>query len=228
MDIQLNYVERGQGKPLVLLHGNGEDSAYFSQQMDCFSATRRVIAVDTQGHGKSPRGTAPFTIRQFAKDLAEFLDGMDLPQTDLLGFSDGGNIALIFALEYPERVDRLILNGANLDASGVKRHVQLPIALGYRVAKAFSKKNPEVLRHAELLGLMVNDPNIPVEKLETVTAPTLVIAGTKDMIREAHTRLIAARIPGARMVLIPGDHFVAAKNPSAFNAAVAEFLNEAP
>lgn len=226
MDIQLHYTETGTGEPLVLLHGNGEDGSYFVHQMAFFSKRYRVIAVDTRGHGKSPRGDAPFTIRQFAEDLNEFLDALSLQQVDLLGFSDGANIALIFAIRHPERVKRLILNGANLDPAGVKPTVQIPIELGCRIAGLFAKKSADAKRNAELLGLMVHDPMIPAEELKKVSVPTLVIAGTKDMIREAHTRTIAEALPDARLVLLPGDHFIANKNPDAFNRAVEDFLNE--
>ena len=75
-----------------------------------------------------------------------------------------------------------------------------------------------------MLGLMVNDPEIDPEALCAVKNKTLVIAGTRDMIRERHTRLIAEKIPGAQLALLPGSHFVAAENPEAFNRAVAEFL----
>ena len=61
MDIRLAYTERGEGFPLLLLHGNGESSAYFQGQMEPFTAVRRVIAVDTRGHGVSSRGEMPFT-----------------------------------------------------------------------------------------------------------------------------------------------------------------------
>ena len=142
MDIQRNYLERGTGAPLLLLHGNGECLDYFRSQIDFFSSRYRVIALDTRGHGASPRGQAPFTIAQFAEDLLEFMDGMRLSKAHILGFSDGGNIALTFALKHPERVDKLILNGANLDPSGVKRRVQLPIELGYALARRFSGRSP--------------------------------------------------------------------------------------
>ena len=226
MDIQLHHTETGTGEPLVLLHGNGEDSSYFVHQVEFFSPRRRVLAVDTRGHGKSPRGDAPFTIRQFAEDLLAFLDERGIGQTDLLGFSDGANIALIFALRYPERVKRLILNGANLDPAGVKRSVQIPIELGYRLAHLFAKKSADAKQHAELLGLMVNDPMIPAEELGKVHMPTLVIAGTKDMIKEKHTRTIADALPNAKLVFVPGDHFIAHNNPEEFNRAVEKFLAE--
>lgn len=226
MDIQLHYEEKGAGEPLILLHGNGESGEYFAHQMEYFSGAYRVIAVDTRGHGKSPRGNAPFTIRQFAEDLREFLNGMKIEKANFLGFSDGGNIALIFALKYPERVKKLILNGANLDAGGVKRSVQVPIEMGYRIAAFFAEKSADAKRNAEMLGLMVNDPNICPNELERLHVRTLVIAGTRDMIKAAHTRLIYESLPDARLSLIEGDHFIAAKNPQAFNRAVTQFLKE--
>lgn len=227
MDIALYYTERGEGDPLVLLHGNGESHHYFAKQMEFFSATRRVIAVDTRGHGASPRGTAPFTIDQFALDLREFLDKLGLERVDLLGFSDGGNIALTFALAHPERLRRLVLNGANLNTVGVKRSTQLPIELGYRMARLAAKRDSRAVRNMEMLGLMVDQPNIDPSSLRTLEVPTLVIAGTRDLIRAAHTRLIAESLPNGELVLIPGNHFIAAKNPEPFNAAVDEFLRRA-
>lgn len=227
MDIELHCEETGGGEPLVLLHGNGEDGTYFAHQIAHFSQRFRVLALDTRGHGKSPRGEAPFTIRQFARDLLAFLDARGIERAHLLGFSDGGNIALVFALAHPERVGKLVLNGANLNARGVKRSVQVPIELGYRMARLFAGLSAKARANAEMLGLMVNDPNVAPEELAALTAPTLVIAGENDMIREDHTRLIAERIPNARLAFVPGDHFVAAKNPAAFNREVERFLLEA-
>ena len=224
MDIELFYTKTGSGPTLLLLHGNGEDSTYFVHQVEEFSRDFTVYAIDTRGHGKSPRGAAPFTISQFADDLLAFMDQQGLPQADILGFSDGGNIALTFALWHPDRVRRLILNGANLDPKGVKPLVQLPIVLGYHLASL--SKSPKARAHAELLGLMVNEPHIDPAELKKLAMPVLVIAGTKDMIQERHTRLIANRIPGARLALIPGDHFIASKAPTTFNRAVRQFLEE--
>ena len=224
MDIKHFYKESGHGEPMILLHGNGENSDYFQGQIDVFARWYHVYAIDTRGHGKTPRGDRPFTIRQFADDLLCFMDEHHIEKAHILGFSDGGNIALIFAIRCPDRVDQLILNGANLDAGGVKRSVQLPIEIGYRIAKLFSGRSASARLHAEMLGLMVNDPDIRPEELQKIRARTLVIAGTKDMIREAHTRLIADSIPDSRLVLIEGSHFIAGKKPGEFNRAVLDFL----
>ena len=221
-----HFVRRGDGPPLLLLHGNGEDGGYFVRQTEYFSRHYTVYALDTRGHGRSPRGAGPFTMARFAQDLLDFMDEQKLERAHLLGFSDGGNIALTFALLHPERVDRLVLNGANLDPGGVKPVIQIPIVLGYRLASLFAGRSPEARLHAEILGLMVNEPRIPPEALKELRLPVLVIAGTRDMIREAHTRMIAGALPDSRLVLIPGDHFIAARNPEAFNQAVEAFLNE--
>lgn len=223
-DISLCYTMQGAGPPLLLLHGNGEDGNYFVHQTDFFSRRYTVYAIDTRGHGRTPRGTAPFTIDQFAEDLLDFMDERDIAQARILGFSDGANIALRFALANPERVRRLVLNGGNLDPSGVKPSVQIPIILGYGLASLFARWDPKARRNAELLGLMVHHPHIAPAALEDLYVPTLVIVGTKDMIRDSHTVLIANSLPNSQLEIIAGDHFIAAKNPKAFNRAVAKFL----
>ena len=224
MDINHYYIEKGTGFPLILLHGNGEDCSYFVHQMEPFAKHFRVIAIDTRGHGQTPRGEASFSIRQFAEDLLDFMNLHQIEKAHILGFSDGGNIATVFALMHPERVEKLILNGANLNASGVKRKVQIPIEIGYRIAKLFATKSPAARKNAEMLGLMVNDPNVKAEELSCIQNPTLVIAGEKDMIKDSHTRLIAKSIPGAMLSIIPGNHFIANKNPDTFNEVVLRFL----
>ncbi len=226
MDIQLHCIEQGQGQPLILLHGNGEEHSYFEHQIGHFSKEYRVIAIDTRGHGQSPRGEKPFTIKQFAEDLHDFMDEKGISKANILGFSDGGNIALTFALKYPERIEKLILNGANLFPSGVKPLYQWPIEIGYRIAKMFAKKSEEAKKNAEMLGLMVNEPHIDPSQLAQLKMPVLVVAGTKDMIKDKHTRLIYKSLPNARLTILEGDHFVANKNYEAFNSAVAAFLKE--
>ena len=224
MDIKHHYIEKGEGFPLIMLHGNGEDCSYFEHQMEPFAQHFRVIAIDTRGHGQTPRGNVPFTIRQFAQDLLEFMDDHDIKKAHILGFSDGGNIAMVFALAHPEHVEKLILNGANLNAKGVKPSVQIPIEIGYRIARMFANKSPEARKNTELLGLMVNDPNVNPAELSQIQCPTLVIVGNKDMIKDKHTRLIADSIPGSKLSIIPGNHFIANKNPDTFNHKVLEFL----
>lgn len=222
MDIKLYFAEKGCGEPLILLHGNGEDGTYFKNQIEYFSKSYRVIAIDTRGHGKSPRGTAPFNLSQFADDLYDFMNEENIDSANLLGFSDGGNIAIIFALRYPERVKKLILNGANLYTGGVKATVQIPVVIGYKIASFF--KSEKAKRKSEILRLMVSDIGVKAEELSKIKIQTLVIVGKNDMIKESHTRLIFEALPNAQLAIIEGDHFIAAKNPDMFNKKVNEFL----
>ena len=224
MDITLHYQEKGNKEPFILLHGNGEDGSYFKNQIDYFSDRYRVIALDTRGHGKSPRGTQPFTIEQFSHDLYDFMTGFDISNAIILGFSDGANIAMKFAMNYPSKVKALILNGGNLNPKGVKRTTQIPIEIGYKIAKRFASKSPDAKRNAEMLRLMVSEPNIELNELSKITAPTLVICGRNDMIKESHTKKIAENIPHAKLSIIHGNHFIANKRYITFNKTVEDFL----
>jgi pimeloyl-ACP methyl ester carboxylesterase len=224
LDIKLNFIEKGEGKPLLLLHGNGEDNSYFKYQIDEFAEHFHTLALDTRGHGKSPRGSAPFTIEQFAEDLRCFMDDMGIEKAHILGFSDGGNIAMVFACRYPERVDRLILNGANFSTKGLKKSFQIPVDIGAFVLGRLSKKIPALRKKAELLGLMAVDPIESPKELKCIRAKTLVVAGTADLIKASHTRELASYIPDSELCFIKGPHAVARLNPREYNRRVLEFL----
>ena len=104
MDVRLHCAEAGAGEALILLHGNGEDSTYFVHQIPFLAKHFRVLAVDSRGHGRSPRGEGALSIEGFADDLTDFMDERGIAQAHLLGFSDGANVAMAFALRRPDRV----------------------------------------------------------------------------------------------------------------------------
>ena len=129
-----------------------------------------------------------------------------------------------FAMNYPDKVKALILNGGNLNPKGVKRTTQIPIELGYKIASRFALKSPGAKKSAEMLGLMVNEPNIERTELSKITVPTLVICGRSDMIKKSHTKEIAENIPNAKLSIIKGNHFIANKRYLTFNKEVESFL----
>lgn len=224
MNFSLNFTEKGYGAPLILLHGNGESSGYFVNQIDRFANEYRVIAVDTRGHGASPRGNKPFTLETFADDLKNLLDSLNIEKANILGFSDGGNIAVIFALKYPERVASLVLNGANLFPSGLKSSFLIPVKVLFAVFSLLSHFSRRAKRRSELLYLMAKQPNIQPERLSGIKCPVLVIAGTQDVIKEKHTKLIAASLPDSSLCFLKGGHSIAKTNSVEFNSAVEKFL----
>ena len=182
--------------------------------------------MDTRGHGRSPRGGAPFTLLQFADDLAAFMDALGLARAHLLGFSDGANIAMLFALKNPARVGKLVLNGGNLRPSGVRPAMQLPIVLGYGLCAVLSKFDRRAVPKRELLGLMVKGAEAPA-----VRPRGALHARARRRRRSRHDPPQPHRAnrprPAKRRAGPPaGDHFVARGNPEAFNRAVLEFLLE--
>lgn len=224
MKIDLHYEVKGDGEPLIFLHGNGENHEYFKAQIRFFSKYYRTYAIDTRGHGLSPRGEAPFTIEQFADDLQRFMSIHDIKKANIVGFSDGGNIAMVFASKYPDLVNKLVLNGANMYPKGMKLIVWLPIVLGYHITSLLSKCSVTARKNSEMLGLMVNHPNLTKRDLRKINSPTLVIAGKNDMIRQEHTEFIQSCIRDSKLVILDGDHFIANKRPEEFNRVVYEFL----
>lgn len=216
----------GSGEPLILLHGNGEDHTIFDNVAKHFAKQYHVIAIDTRGHGKSPLGDEPFSLYQFAEDLNEFMNEQKIEKANILGFSDGGNIALIFASEYPEKVIKLIANGANTKPSGIKPLVHLAMLFRYMlysVAAAFSGKF-EIKK--ALYYIMLHEPHITKEELEQITAPTLVLVGTEDLIRESESKYIKKSIPNSEIVFVLGNHFIVKNNTKDYIFAVEKFLDK--
>lgn len=221
MDISLYFERCGSGEPLILLHGNGEDHTIFDGILPYLKTHFTVYALDTRGHGKSPVGTAPFTLAQFAKDLKAFMDKHGIARAHLLGFSDGANIAMLFSQDCPERLLSLVLNSGNLEPSGLV--LWLTEEFKTRLNEIKNSTSPQECHEAALLRLMLEEPHIDPASLHAIRVPTLVIAGDDDLIPPAHTRLIAQSIPGAKLVFLHGTHGVVQESPEAFSAALGSF-----
>ncbi|MBS5703492.1 MAG: alpha/beta hydrolase [Butyricicoccus pullicaecorum] len=227
-DAKIAYYTWGSGEPLVLLHGNGEDSRYFRGQIPVFARRFRVIAVDSRGHGRSGHGACGLHFAQMADDLKTVFDALGLQRAHILGFSDGGNLAITFALRYPQQVDKLVLNGANLHMlTGVKPAIQLPLYPVVGMLSMLSPLSARLARKRDVLGLMARDYGVDWDDLRKIPARTLVLVGENDMIFDRHSWRIALCLPHGRLYRIPGgDHFCAAKLPAQFNLAVLRFLME--
>lgn len=224
-DARIAYYEFGQGEPLVLLHGNGEGSEYFAKCIPYLSRFYRVIAVDSRGHGKSERGVGKLNFDRMAEDLKLVLDGLGLDKAHVLGFSDGGNLAIKFALLYPQYVDKLILNGANVSMlRGVVPWVQLPVYPAVGVLTALSPLGPEWKNKRDVLALMAHSYGVRLRDLQLIDQQTLVIVGDHDMILASHTRAMMRELPRAQLAVLQGSHFIAAESPARFSLNCLRFL----
>ena len=222
----IHYELWGSGQPLLLLHGNGEDSTYFAGQIKEFSKRYMVIAVDSRAHGLSQGGQQKLSLKQMAEDVLCIMEALSLQKAHILGFSDGGNIALYFALKYPDKVSSLILDGANLFPCGLKLSANIAICSSYIWQVVFGIFSKKSRKKKNITALMIGSPDIKPEQLKGITVPTLLIAGENDMVKHSHTQLIQDSLVASKLVIIPGaDHFAAQKKPHEFNKAVQNFLS---
>lgn len=211
-------------KAVVLLHGNGEDYRCFDRQFEPFSEKYLVVAIDSRGHGSSGMGE-PFSLRAMADDVKAALDALHIEKASVIGFSDGGNVALYFALRYPSRLEKLVVAGANLSPEGIEAKVRRRDRVTWSLLRFLGRFSGGLRHKARVYGLMVLEPDIDPWELEAIDAQTLVLAGARDMILEEHTRLIAKSIPGAHLRIIPAcDHFIFRNQPEWVNTTILKFL----
>lgn len=143
------------------------------------------------GHGQSDE-VDELHYADMASDLLAFLEELDLRDVVLCGYSDGGIVALLAAGQ-TERIGDLIVCGANTHPKGLKRAAYLDIQREHR-------QMPSIYT-----AVMLREPHIPASDLRAIHAHTLVVAGSRDIIRESDTRYIAGAIPGAELLILPGE-----------------------
>jgi len=212
---------------LLLLHGNGEDLHIFHPQTLYFSQFFRTIAVDTRGHGRSTRGTAPFNFYTFAADLLTVLDALQIDKAHIAGFSDGAITALHTALIAPERISSMVLLGVNCNTQGLRWIPRLQIRLTYVWLSVSSLFSATMRRRKEIWGLMVRQPNLTIAEISRINVPTLVVTGEKDMVSQRQNDEISRAIPSSKRIIIPGgDHFWWLKQPEVLNHVVMGFLQK--
>ena len=230
------FAQFGQGAPVLLLHGGLGSSNYFGHQIPELAKHFSVIAMDTRGHGRSPVTSGAFGYRLFADDVAELLDLMQIPKAALVGWSDGAITGLQLAMTRPERVSRLFAFGANTTPDGLAPNgARSPVFVRYaqRCKAEYAQLSPHPEKWPQLVdGLRVmwrTQPAFSKEKLASIKAPTAVADGEHDeIIRRAHTEMMARQIPGARLVLLAKvSHFAMLQNPPQFTAALLDFLKDA-
>jgi pimeloyl-ACP methyl ester carboxylesterase len=225
--IKLYYETYGQGEPLLLLHGNGQSISAFSGQIPELAKHYQVIAVDTRAQGQSTNGQQTLTYDLFAEDMSALLKALNIPAANVVGWSDGGNTGLSLALHHPQQVKKLVTMGANLwaDTLAVTPATLKEVRQGKLLTTALYPFNKQARKVRPLMVLLLDYPRMKATDLAGIQAPTLVLAGEKDVIQPAHTRLIASSLPHGQARIFPGlTHYAPHEDPAAFNAAVLAFL----
>lgn len=221
------YEVSGNGFPLFLLHGNGGSGRYFDQQIPEFSQSFKVFTIDSRGHGHSTNQAKQLSFSQMADDLYLIMVHEGIHHADILGFSDGANLAMVFTKRYPTFVHRLVLNAGNTTVDGVFFPIQLLTWLEYFLLKCGSLFSKRAQHQASIVRLMLTDIGVTKEDLHQIKAKTLVIVGKYDLIKQSHSIYLAKEIPDAVFVLIPKQgHSFAKKVPRIFNEEILAFLKE--
>ena len=234
--VKIYYEVYGEGEPLLLLHGNGGSMAVFSYQIPEFAKHFKVIAVDSRAQGRSTDSSADITYALMASDMSVLITQLHLGAVNVVGWSDGGNVALELALAHPEQVKKLVTLGANYTHVDYEAppdnavvHPDDPRVLSKEAAyAAAAKSNPPeaspVVRK-KLDDLMGKYPNLTLAQLQTIKTPTLVAAGDHDAIKLEHTVEIFRALPHAQLWIVPGaTHFVLLEQPELANRVIIAFL----
>ena len=191
--IHLFYEKCGEGSPLILLHGNGESHRIFDRAIPILSRHFTVYALDTRGHGESDP-VSEFHYSDMAEDVKCFIEALSLKKPILYGFSDGGIVGLLVASNYPGLLSKLIVSGANTVPEGLRCGWLRLFRLAYRITR-----DPKI-------GMMLTEPNISKEDLSRIEIPSVILAGSRDLIQEEHTRSIAEAIRNSSLFVLKGEN----------------------
>ncbi|HET9216030.1 MAG TPA: alpha/beta fold hydrolase [Terriglobia bacterium] len=248
----LNYIERGQGPALVLMHAFPLDSSMWRPQLDFFATRYRVITPDIIGFGGS-QPARPWTMQQMGDEVVALLDELNIERCSLAGLSMGGYVSLPFTFAHPNRVQRLVLAHtrarADIDTERAARNAMieelkkngvgsLPDKMLPRLLGAAASESVRNVVRASILKTTaeanihavtaMRDRDDQTTGLGRLDCPTLVIAGSGDAILKVEDcQAMAQAIPGAEFVVIPNTgHLSNLEDPTAFNRAVDNFLRQ--
>ena len=214
-NITLHYAVAGEGMPIVLVHGNGEDHHLFDTEIrQLVDAGYKVYAPDSRGHGaNAPLSEYHYT--DMAEDMFCFIKTLGLDKPALYGHSDGGIIGLMLEISHPGTLGVLAISGTNMSPEG----------LDPSFIEEFTAKNQE--DPDPLVTLMLTEPHIDPDSLKNIAIPVLVTAGEKDLILRSETELIAKKLPNPTMVIVQGqDHGSYIANSEIMGEMLIDFLDK--
>jgi pimeloyl-ACP methyl ester carboxylesterase len=219
---KMYYAVRGSGPTLVFLHGGGDSGEHsFVRQLDVFSEHHHIVAPDQVGQGRTPGVPGPLSYTAMMEDTAELLKRLKLRQVDVVGFSDGGILALMLAVRHPEMVRRLVISGVNISPEGLR-----PEDLEELRASQIPKPTTIDEKLAHLWLTSPTEVELNLGLLSKITQPVLVISGDRDAITLEHTLKIFHALPDAELCVLPGtDHATFSGRSEWLNPIISAFLD---
>jgi pimeloyl-ACP methyl ester carboxylesterase len=227
--------DAGHGDPVVLLHGGLGSSDDLAPQGEALAAHHRVVAFDRRGHGRTADRTDPFSYASMADETVAVLESVVGGPAHLVGWSDGGIVALHVAIARPDLVRSLVPIGANFHRDGLLPEffdVSEDDPVIGMLAAAYAQRSPDGADHwaevlAKSLDLWRREPNLTVDDLARITAPVLVLVGDDEPISLAHTCALYESVTNGQLAVVPGtSHLVPLEKADLVNRLIADFLAE--
>jgi pimeloyl-ACP methyl ester carboxylesterase len=226
------YARFGTGDPVILLHGGMGNGDHWANQVPALAEKLSVIAIDSRGQGRSTRSKDKPSYDQMATDVIAVMDHLKLEKAAIVGWSDGGEIALKLGIQHPDRITKLVVFGANYDANGSKKRGPSSTFSGYaakcRADYTKLSKTPKQYDAVQtwLLPIWRNPMGFTKEQLAQIKAPTLVADGDHDeIIKLEQIEEMATLIPHAELhVFKDASHFAHWQDPKAFTKVLVDFL----
>lgn len=226
---KMYYEEYGSGEPLLMIHGNGGDISSFKENIPYFSKKYKVIVADSRAHGKSADTRDSLSFEMMADDYAALLDSLHIGSSYIIGWSDGGNNALLMAMRHPDKVKKLAATGANLwpDSTALNPGLWKSEYKAYHEGKNKPFRTAKEKNDWKVFLLDWHQPNIPLSALKQIKSPALIISGDHDLINIEHTVLIYQHIPHALLWVLPNSgHATLIEHKDEFNRKVDEFFHQ--
>jgi len=228
------YATYGSGAPVILLHGGLGHSGNWGYQLPTLvSSGRRVVLIDSRGHGRSTRDSRPFTYELMTSDVLAVMDTLHVEKAAVVGWSDGACVALILAMKAPARVAGVFFFGCNMDPSGTKEIGKLSPILERCLSRhakdyaALSATPDQFEAFSAAVGLMMRtQPNYSAHDLAAIRVPVAIVQSEHDeFIKPEHAEYLARSIHESELMTLPGvSHFAPLQRPEQFNSVLRAFL----
>lgn len=256
VDLWVQHDGRGDGAPVVLLHGLGSSSADWTRQIPVFASAHRVLTIDLRGHGRSRPARGRLTVERMARDVGDALAALGERSAHVIGLSLGGCVGLTLAAAHPERVQSLTLVNAFArltpsGPSGVARMLRrlglvcfapMPVVAAHVARTLFPRPDQADAYRAAVTSLSRSSRRVYLltmaaiarfdgrPQLGLVRCPTLLVVGERDRtVPRAAAETLRRGIPHARLLVVPDSgHATPYDQPDIFNRAVLDFIRSAP
>jgi pimeloyl-ACP methyl ester carboxylesterase len=218
----------GRGKPLIMIHGNNGSIATFAAIIPYFSQKYRVILADSRAQGKSVDNKDSLTFEMMADDESALMDSLHIDSAYVLGWSDGGVVALLMAIRHPQKVIKLAASGANLrpDSSAIDPELWKSQKHTYNLSKNKVLTTEVEKNKWKIFLLDWLQPNIPLKAIRTIQCPSFIIGGDHDLIPVKHTIQISQNIPNSKLWIVPNSgHATLIEHTADFDKKVDDFFN---